>query len=51
MPLWDVQTGAEHAALDEPLNTVWRIAFSPDGQLLAALSSENRLLLWSLAPG
>ncbi|MBZ0289793.1 MAG: WD40 repeat domain-containing protein [Anaerolineae bacterium] len=46
--LWDAQTGAEQVVLDGPRNTIRRMMFSPDGHLLAALSNDNRVLLWRL---
>lgn len=47
--LWDVATGAELRALPGPPGGVARLAFSPDGTLLAAAAPGGTLQLWNLA--
>ncbi len=53
--LWDVSTGQLQMTLTgspEPFFRVTNMAFSPDGQLLAVLYSNGRLLrLWRLSDG
>jgi WD40 repeat protein len=48
--LWDVATGAAHSTLEGHRETVWGIAFSPDGKLLASSSLYDRTArLWDVA--
>ena len=45
--LWDVRTQTEIATLEHEAY-VWALAFSPDGQLLAAGDGEGTVKIWNL---
>ncbi len=46
--LWDPATGNKVGELSgSPY--IWELSFSPDGSLLAAATSENEIVVWSLA--
>jgi WD40 repeat protein len=45
--LWDMRAGVSAATLPEASDVVGALAFSPDGRVLAALSSDRELRLWS----
>jgi WD40 repeat protein len=47
--LWDVGTGKERAKFEWPGNRVTNVAFSPDGALVAACSSNGSVTLWEVA--
>jgi WD40 repeat protein len=47
--LWDLETGTEQATLRGNQNGVYSVAFSPDGQTLAAASLDQVVRLWDVA--
>ena len=55
--LWDVGSGQQVASFGDPATTVWSLAFSPDGQLLATADGSGRdaadgeIILWHVASG
>ena len=49
--LWDPQTGAELKQLPGHKNFVMRLAFSPDGRLLASGSFDSTIKIWDLGSG
>ena len=51
MSLWDPTTGALHRILWGHLAGVLAVAFRPDGQLLASLSSDGAVILWDPTTG
>jgi uncharacterized protein with WD repeat len=44
--LWDVVNGQALGSLEEHTDIVWNVAFSPDGQLLASVSSDKTAKIW-----
>ena len=44
--LWDVMSGEAIGTLSGHTGIVWDIAFSPDGQLLASVSSDQTVKIW-----
>ncbi|MDE0010980.1 MAG: WD40 repeat domain-containing protein [Candidatus Poribacteria bacterium] len=47
---WDVATGSEKAS-NRGDNSITRLVFSPDGQTLATLGGDRRIILWDVATG
>lgn len=46
--IWDVANEAVVTTLADNPNPVYRLAFSPDGKMLASSGSDNQLLLWTV---
>jgi len=46
--LWDLEEGKELQPLQGHETMVWQVAFSPDGELLGSVSSDQRVLLWQI---
>jgi WD40 repeat protein len=44
--LWDVVSGQSLGELDGHTGIIWNIAFSPDGQMLASVSSDHTARIW-----
>src|SRR5262249_6703673 len=49
--LWDVATRREIRTLHGHTGSVNRLAFAPDGRLLASLGTDDRILIWDLSDG
>ncbi|MEC4818133.1 MAG: serine/threonine-protein kinase [Scytonema sp. PMC 1069.18] len=49
--LWLMSTGVELLTLKGHSDSVWSVAFSPDGQLLASGSADNTIKLWKVRSG
>jgi WD40 repeat protein len=49
--LWTVEDRTERRVLYRHTYSVWAVAFSPDGHLLASGSSENTVRLWHINSG
>ncbi|MCH8913273.1 MAG: hypothetical protein IIA33_06850, partial [Planctomycetes bacterium] len=49
--LWDTATGAVIRRYDGHAATVWSLAFSPDGVLVASGSQDKSLILWDVETG
>jgi len=51
MQLWDIATGTELGHPLEHKSSVWSMAFSPNGKLLASGSNDNTVRLWNITSG
>lgn len=49
--LWDVASGQKIGALDGHTGIVWELAFSPDGESLASVSSDKTAKVWDWRRG
>lgn len=49
--LWDVANGQSIGRLDGHTGIVWGVAFSPDGQMLASVSSDATAKIWAWRDG
>jgi WD40 repeat protein len=48
--LWDTDSGELLRTMNEHTAPVRGISFSPDGNLLATVDEEGRLLFWGVTP-
>ena len=53
LDVWDLQSGSVLLTLKVPewVDTVWDIAFSPKGRLIAAANRKNSIILWNAQDG
>ncbi len=49
--LWDVATQAEVRRLMGHANTIWALAFTPDGKTLVSGSADQTVKFWDTASG
>jgi len=49
--IWDVASGQKLAILGGHTGIVWNVAFSPDGQMLASVSSDGTARVWDWRNG
>ena len=47
--LWDVATGERLDTFSQPLGEMYTVAFSPDGQRVAAGGVDNRVRIWQIS--
>ena len=51
MRLWDVATGHERRVLSGQAGSVYAVAFTPDGRLVAAANAHGTIQLWDVETG
>ncbi|MEB3279140.1 MAG: NB-ARC domain-containing protein [Lyngbya sp.] len=49
--LWDIESGQCFQSLEGHQDSVWAVAFSPDGELLASSSDDQTVRLWQIKTG
>ena len=49
--LWDAATGQEVKNLQDHIDAVFAVAFSPDGKHLASGSQDRSVKIWDIASG
>ena len=49
--LWDVSAGSERFNLQDHIDAVFAVAFSPDGQRLASASQDRTVKIWNVQTG
>lgn len=49
--LWDWQSGAQRYCWQAPQGWITKVAYSPDGQILAGAATDGTITLWSVAHG
>ena len=49
--LWDAATGKEVKNLQDHIDAVFAVAFSPDGKHLASGSQDRSVKIWDIATG
>jgi WD40 repeat protein len=49
--LWEVTSGQSRGTLEGHTGIIWGVAFSPDGQLLASVSSDRTAKIWDWRKG
>ncbi|BAY42529.1 WD-40 repeat-containing protein [Scytonema sp. HK-05] len=51
MKLWNVNTGECVKTLEEHIDQVYSVTFSPDGQIIASGSEDQTIKLWNVKTG
>src|SRR3954447_13421313 len=49
--LWDPADGKQRLSIDGPASTVWAVAFSSDGKLMATAAYDGIVKLWDMPEG